>query len=47
MVVTKWEKIKYVKAFGTWQEQTKVQLKLRVAETEADKRWTNKVRALA
>ena len=34
MVVTKWEKIKYVKAFGTWQEQTKAQRKLRVAVTE-------------
>jgi hypothetical protein len=45
-IVIRWEKIKYVKTFGTWQEQTNVQRKLRVAATKAVKRWTNKALAL-
>jgi hypothetical protein len=46
-IVIRWEKIKYVKTFGAWEEQGKAQRKLRFAATKAVKHWTNNSLSLA
>ena len=46
-ILTRWGKMRYAKAFGSWEEQTKDNRKLPVLATKVVKRWEKKALALA